>query len=144
MGARLVIGLAVAAVIAFLLWDRDQLLDQLAVARSNVQALQGAVEAQNDAIQLWQTKAEAFEAQATIRARHALQQRPPLPTGHGPAAMNAWLRETFTPTLFPPGRADPPRARSTAPMSTGHRRLLRLSPRRGGGDSLGDADGPAP
>jgi hypothetical protein len=104
MGARLAIGLAVLAIIAFLLWDRDQLLDQLALARSNVQTLQGAVEAQNTAILAWQAKAQAAEDQATAAARAVLQRRPPLPTGHGPAVMNTWLRETFTPTLALPRR----------------------------------------
>lgn len=95
MGARTGIALAVLAVIAFLIWDRDRLSDQLVHARTQIETLQGAVEAQNAAIREWQTKAEVFEAQAAHRARAALHRRPPLPTGHGPAAMNAWLRETF-------------------------------------------------
>lgn len=95
MGARAGIAFAVLAVLAFLLWDRDRLSDQLVLTRAQIQTLHGAVEAQNDAIHEWKNKAEAFEAQATIRARAALQRRPALPAGHGPAVMNTWLRETF-------------------------------------------------
>mgnify|MGYP001593602545 CR=1 FL=1 len=105
MGARLTVslvaGTALLAMLGLALWDRDRLIDRLALAQSNVKTLQGAVEAQNAAIREWQTKADVFEAQAAIRARAALQRRPALPTGHGPEAMNAWLRETF-------GRADAP------------------------------------
>lgn len=96
MGARAGIALAVLAVIAVLLWDRDRLVDQLVIERSAVKTLQGAVASQNTAILGLQTKADTFEAQAAIRARHMLARRPPLPAGHGPAVMNAWLRETFT------------------------------------------------
>jgi len=99
MGPRLGIGLAVLAVIAVLLWDRDRLTDQLITERSLVKTLQGSVEAQNTAILDLQTKADTFEAQATAAARAALlagaQRRAKLPVGHGPAVMNAWLRETF-------------------------------------------------
>jgi len=105
MGPRLAIGLAVFAVIATLLWDRDRLTDQLVTERSLVKTLQGAVEAQNTAILDLQTKADTFEAQAAAAARAALlagaQRRAKLPAGHGPAVMNAWLRETF-------GRPDAP------------------------------------
>ena len=97
----LVVVTALLAMLGLALWDRDRLTDQLVIERANVQTLQGAVEAQNAAIREWQTKADVFEAQAAIRARAALQRRPALPTGHGPEAMNAWLRETF-------GRADAP------------------------------------
>ena len=105
MGPRLAIGLAVFAVIATLLWDRDRLTDQLVTERSLVKTLQGAVEAQNTAIRDLQTKADTFEARAAAAARAALlagaQRRAKLPAGHGPAVMNAWLRETF-------GRPDAP------------------------------------
>ena len=41
-----------------------------------------------------------------------------------------------------PGCADPRRTRSAAPMSTGHGRKLRLTPRKGGGDSISKSPSP--
>jgi len=99
MAARLALVLAALSVLGLLLWDRDRLTDQLVEARAQVQTLQGAVEAQNTAILDLQTQADLSAARATAAARAALlageRRRQRLPTGHGPAAMNAWLREAF-------------------------------------------------
>jgi len=97
--------LLLLGVLGLTLWDRDRLQDKVIQQGSQITTLTGAIEAQNTAILDLQTKADTFEAQATAAARAALlagaQRRAKLPAGHGPAVMNAWLRETF-------GRPDAP------------------------------------
>jgi len=51
---------------------------------------------QSQAIAQIKTQAEASQAKAGAAARVVLAERPKLPAGHGPAVMNAWLRDTFS------------------------------------------------
>ena len=91
--------LLLLGVLGLTLWDRARLQDKVIQQGSQITTLTGAIEAQNSAILDLKAKADTFEAQAAAAARAALlageRRRAALPAGHGPAVMNAWLRDTF-------------------------------------------------
>jgi hypothetical protein len=89
------------AALGLTLWDKQALQAELATQASVVTTLQGAVEYQNTAILGLRDRGQLLEAQASSAARAVLLagRRTPLPAGHGPAAMNTWLAETFPPEV---------------------------------------------
>jgi hypothetical protein len=105
LGIELTAGLALIAGLIWLYVLNGQLETQLAKANQTIAERDTAIAKQNVEVDNFKAAAEIYAAQASAAARAALlageRRRAKLPAGHGPAVMNAWLRETF-------GRGDAP------------------------------------